>query len=76
MNLDELQKSLTKFGGDFKDAHIVLITKDHEGKKQYSLLAGVGQLLIDRECVALISEDICNDMISDGTIKFKKDLED
>ena len=44
MTLGELKKSLARFGGDFDDTQIVIITKSDDGNDCYTNLAFVGYL--------------------------------
>lgn len=76
MNLGELKKSLGKFPGDFFDSHVMFITKGKDGEREYHLLAGVGQIIQHGGVIALISDEVCKEMIENGDMNMQKDLPD
>lgn len=56
MTLQELRKSLAKFGGDFQDYHVLIQTMNADGQKEYNLVCGVGHAP-DFNAIFLIDEN-------------------
>ena len=75
MNLQQLKQSLARLGSDFNDNHLIMIVLGPDGKKQHHLLAGVG-VLEKFDSIALISQEVCQKMINDGTLRIKEDDSD
>lgn len=76
MNLGELRRSIKKLPLDMDDMHVVMICFNKEKEKKYDLLAATG-IINEKgiECVALVSDEVCHEMIRTNTLKMKKEIE-